>query len=175
LDVIVTPIAEGEAWNLTDLLGRPMGRITEVSAKQFTIDPEGYALETMAASSMAPSHPLMPLWRPSRSTPGASAGAIRARIDYDQKQTKSRPAPSLRSCGFALAARSRTNSGKPRPCPRSSIRMRRACPALSDQTTASRTQFMTEMISPTHCRTMETGHGQGRTMRQAIASSHITC
>jgi hypothetical protein len=48
LDVIVTPIVEGKAWNLTDRLGRPMGRITEVSAKQFTLHPEGYALETMA-------------------------------------------------------------------------------------------------------------------------------
>jgi hypothetical protein len=48
LDVIVTPIVEGKAWNLTDRLGRPMGQITEVSAKQFTLHPEGYALETMA-------------------------------------------------------------------------------------------------------------------------------
>jgi hypothetical protein len=31
------------AW----LLGRPMGRITEASAKQFTIHPDSHALETM--------------------------------------------------------------------------------------------------------------------------------
>jgi hypothetical protein len=48
LDVIVTPIVDGKAWSLTDLLGRPMGRITEAFAKQFTIHPDGYARETMA-------------------------------------------------------------------------------------------------------------------------------
>jgi hypothetical protein len=48
LDVIVTPTEESRAWNLTDLLGRPMGRITEISAQQFTVHPAGYALETMA-------------------------------------------------------------------------------------------------------------------------------
>ncbi|MCC2653450.1 MAG: hypothetical protein K0Q60_3616, partial [Microvirga sp.] len=35
MDVIVTPTDEGRAWNLTDLLGRPMGRIEEISAQQF--------------------------------------------------------------------------------------------------------------------------------------------
>jgi hypothetical protein len=34
---------------------------------------------------------------------------------------------------------------------------------------------MPQMISPAHRRTMETRHGQGRTTRQAIASSCITC
>jgi len=54
LDVIVTPTDDGRAWNLTDLLGRPMGRITEASAKQFTIHPEGHALETMAGIEHGP-------------------------------------------------------------------------------------------------------------------------
>jgi len=54
LDVIVTPTDDGRAWNLTDLLGRPMGRIMEASAKQFTIHPEGHALETMAGIEHGP-------------------------------------------------------------------------------------------------------------------------
>jgi hypothetical protein len=43
LDVIVTPTADGKIWSLTDLLGRPMGRIVETSLKQFTIHPHGHA------------------------------------------------------------------------------------------------------------------------------------
>ena len=54
MDVIVTPIIDGKAWNLTDLLGRPMGRITEASADQFTIQPGGHALETMAGIEHGP-------------------------------------------------------------------------------------------------------------------------
>jgi len=54
LDVIVTPTDDGRAWNLTDLLGRPMGRITEASAQQFTIHPEGHAVETMAGIEQGP-------------------------------------------------------------------------------------------------------------------------
>ncbi len=48
------------------------------------------------ASSRVPSHRLMLHWRPSRSTPGASAGTVRARINHDRKEPKSRPAPCLR-------------------------------------------------------------------------------
>jgi hypothetical protein len=40
---------DGKAWNLTDLFGRPTGQITEASAKQFTIQPSGHALEIMLA------------------------------------------------------------------------------------------------------------------------------
>jgi hypothetical protein len=54
LDVIVTPIGDGKAWNLTDLLGRPLGRITEVSAEQSTIHPGGHALEAMAGIEHGP-------------------------------------------------------------------------------------------------------------------------
>lgn len=54
LDVIVTPTDDSRAWNLTDLLGRPMGRITEAPAQQFTINPAGHALETMAGIEHGP-------------------------------------------------------------------------------------------------------------------------
>jgi hypothetical protein len=54
LDVIVTPIGDGKAWNLTDLPGRSLGRITEVFAEQFTIHPGGHALEAMAGIEHGP-------------------------------------------------------------------------------------------------------------------------
>lgn len=54
LDITVTPTEDGKAWNLTDLLGRPMGRITEASAQQFTIHPDGHARETMAGIEQGP-------------------------------------------------------------------------------------------------------------------------
>jgi hypothetical protein len=54
LDVIVTPTGNGKAWSLTDLLGRPMGQIAETSAMQFTIHPDGHALETMIGTQHGP-------------------------------------------------------------------------------------------------------------------------
>ena len=54
LDITVTTTDTGKEWNLTDLLGRPMGRITEASAEQFTIYPDGHALETMAGIGHKP-------------------------------------------------------------------------------------------------------------------------
>jgi hypothetical protein len=54
LDIIVTPIFDCKAWYLADLLGRQMGRITEASAKQFKIQPEGHAQETMAGIEHGP-------------------------------------------------------------------------------------------------------------------------
>jgi hypothetical protein len=54
LDVIVTPTGNSKAWSLTDLLGRPMGQIAETSAMQFTIHPDGHALETMIGTQHAP-------------------------------------------------------------------------------------------------------------------------
>jgi hypothetical protein len=54
LHVIVTPTSEGRAWNLTDLLGRPMDRIEEASAQRFTVQPAGHALETMAGIERGP-------------------------------------------------------------------------------------------------------------------------
>ena len=80
MDIIVTPADDGKAWTLTDLLGRPMGRITEASAQQFTIHPDGHARETMVGIGPGPFASLDALWWPSRSPPGASASTIRARI-----------------------------------------------------------------------------------------------
>jgi hypothetical protein len=54
LDITVTPTDDGTAWTLTDLLGRPMGRITEASAERFTIHPDGHALETMVGIEHRP-------------------------------------------------------------------------------------------------------------------------
>ena len=54
MDVIVTPADEGDAWNLTDLLGRSMGQIVEEEAQQFFIDPAGLALETMQGIASGP-------------------------------------------------------------------------------------------------------------------------
>ncbi len=54
MDVIVTPTDDGKAWSLTDLLGRQMGRIAETSARQFTIHPDGHALETMLGIQHGP-------------------------------------------------------------------------------------------------------------------------
>jgi hypothetical protein len=51
LDLTVTPADDGKAWTL---LGRPMGRITEASAQQFTIHPDGHARETMVGIEQGP-------------------------------------------------------------------------------------------------------------------------
>jgi hypothetical protein len=47
MDVIVTPAERGTAWQLTDLLGPPMGIIKESAPHRFTIHPQAHALETM--------------------------------------------------------------------------------------------------------------------------------
>jgi hypothetical protein len=76
LDVIVTPAEGGTAWQLTDLLGRPMGRITASAPRQFMIYPEGRASETMAGIQQGPHSSLdAALAEIERHTPGASAGA----------------------------------------------------------------------------------------------------
>jgi hypothetical protein len=54
LDIIVTPTDSVGAWALTDLLDRPMGRIIEASAQQFTIHPDSHARETMAGIEQGP-------------------------------------------------------------------------------------------------------------------------
>jgi hypothetical protein len=41
MNVIVTPAEGGTVWQLTDLLGRSMGRITASAPRQFMIHPEG--------------------------------------------------------------------------------------------------------------------------------------
>lgn len=54
MDLIVTPLQEGIGWELADLLGRPMGRITSEATDRFTIHPEGQARETMAGMKAGP-------------------------------------------------------------------------------------------------------------------------
>ncbi|RDJ20026.1 hypothetical protein DWF00_14570 [Bosea caraganae] len=47
MDITVTQKADEAAWLLTDLLGRPMGDITEEPAGEFRIVSAGQAVETM--------------------------------------------------------------------------------------------------------------------------------
>jgi hypothetical protein len=47
MDVILTRAEGGTVWQLTDLLGRSMGRITASAPRQFVIHPEGHASETI--------------------------------------------------------------------------------------------------------------------------------
>jgi len=54
MDVIVTPAEGGTVWQLTDLLGRSMGRLTASAPRQLMIHPEGHALETMAGIQQGP-------------------------------------------------------------------------------------------------------------------------
>jgi hypothetical protein len=56
LDIMVTHAETGAAWTLTDLLGRPMGRVAETATNRFMIEPAGHALETMAGLERGP-HP----------------------------------------------------------------------------------------------------------------------
>lgn len=54
MDVTVTPKG-GNSWELSDLLGRSMGRIVEWPVKgPFTIQPAGGALETMKGVKYGP-------------------------------------------------------------------------------------------------------------------------
>ena len=54
LDVMVTPANDSALWELTDLLGRSMGHVSEVTTGQFRISPDGKALETMAGINQGP-------------------------------------------------------------------------------------------------------------------------
>ena len=54
MDVIVTSAEGGTVWQLTDLLGRSMGRITASAPRQFMIYPEGHASEAMAGIQQGP-------------------------------------------------------------------------------------------------------------------------
>ena len=47
MDITVTTNADGSAWELTDLLGRSMGRIVQRSPTAFVIEPDGGAVEAM--------------------------------------------------------------------------------------------------------------------------------
>jgi hypothetical protein len=54
VDVIVTPFVDQQMWQLTDLLGRPMGHIAEDPPAHFTISPEGQAVRTMSGMMQGP-------------------------------------------------------------------------------------------------------------------------
>jgi len=54
VDLIVVAAEGGTVWHLTDLLGRSMGNITENTSHQFTIYPEGHAIEPMADIQRGP-------------------------------------------------------------------------------------------------------------------------
>jgi len=55
MDVTVTRAPDDwRAWDLTDLLGRPMGRITEEPGPRFMIRPNGRAHETMSRIDPGP-------------------------------------------------------------------------------------------------------------------------
>jgi hypothetical protein len=54
VDVFVTSAEAETVWQLTDLLGRSMGSILKKASDQFTICPEGHALETMAGIEPGP-------------------------------------------------------------------------------------------------------------------------
>lgn len=54
LDIDVTPKPDEAAWLLTDLLGRPMGRVAEDPASEFRIEPAGQALQTMGSLKRGP-------------------------------------------------------------------------------------------------------------------------
>jgi hypothetical protein len=47
MDITVRRTGAERSWSLEDLLGRPMGTITEYPPGNFTIHPEGNATETM--------------------------------------------------------------------------------------------------------------------------------
>ena len=80
----MTPADEGDAWNLTDLLGRSMGQIVEEALKQFFIDPAGLALETVDRIASGPFSSLnaalaeigKPMHRVCRRAPEPGAGRL---------------------------------------------------------------------------------------------------
>ena len=51
MDVIVTKTPDGNIWLLADLLGRDMGRVSEVHPGVFMIQPAGNAIDTLGAIS----------------------------------------------------------------------------------------------------------------------------
>lgn len=54
MDIDVTPKPDEAAWLMTDLLGRPMGRVAEEPAGEFRIHPAGQALQTMESMKRGP-------------------------------------------------------------------------------------------------------------------------
>ncbi|WP_332685640.1 hypothetical protein [Bosea sp. (in: a-proteobacteria)] len=58
MDISVAPAPEEAAWILTDLLGRPMGRVREETAGAFRVVAAGLARETMKTMKPGPFHSL---------------------------------------------------------------------------------------------------------------------
>lgn len=88
MDVIVTPAEGGTVWQLTDLLGRSMGRITASAPRQFMIYPGGATPRKLwPAYSGGRTPRSTPHWLRSKGTPGASADAILAKISFRQRPT----------------------------------------------------------------------------------------
>ncbi|TCR63465.1 hypothetical protein [Bosea sp. BK604] len=54
MDITVTQKADEVTWQLTDLLGRPMGEVAEVAPGAFRIVAVGHALETMKVMKHGP-------------------------------------------------------------------------------------------------------------------------
>jgi hypothetical protein len=54
LNVDVLVKATNTVWQLTDLLGRSMGSVVENASHQFTVYPEGHAVETMVGIHQGP-------------------------------------------------------------------------------------------------------------------------
>ncbi len=53
MDITVKPLA-GDAWSLTDLLGRSMGTVAKDSSDRFNVVPAGHAMETMQGMKRGP-------------------------------------------------------------------------------------------------------------------------
>lgn len=58
MDVSVAPAPEEAAWILTDLLGRPMGRVREEPGGSFRVVAAGLARETLKTMKLGPFHSL---------------------------------------------------------------------------------------------------------------------
>lgn len=54
MDIVVTPDPDETAWMLTDLLGRPMGQVSQDVAGAFRLVTAGQGLETMKAMKHGP-------------------------------------------------------------------------------------------------------------------------
>lgn len=54
MDVMVKPVAGGNEWRLTDLLGRSMGVVRAVEGGTFLVEPDGNARVTMTGMRCGP-------------------------------------------------------------------------------------------------------------------------
>jgi len=82
MDVIVTPAEGGAVWQLTDLLGRSMGRITASAPRQFVSIRRATPRKLWPAYGKGRTPRSTPHWLRSKGTPGASAVEILAKISF---------------------------------------------------------------------------------------------